>query len=234
MAQIAPARRLLLSLAPGLLLIFAVGCSPAGIPAPIRLPTPRAWITPAATPATLPATAPAAAPTPPPDEPELMQLTRQLFGDKQIERIAIPALQLESGVVPVGWHVNAGGDSNAENIEWDSPYQAVGWMITSALPDQAGNTVLYGHNNMYTSIFKDLDRLAPGDLIYLTTGQATWTYQVSQVKILPILSAGVDQQAKYLSYLDPTPVARLTLISCWPPISNTHRVIVIADRQDPP
>jgi len=235
MAPTASKRRLFLIVGLGLLPVFALRCSPAGSPTPTHLPTPRVWVTPGLPPAITPEALSASTPTPAPaEEPEVALLANQLYGGKLIERIAIPALHLDSQVVPVGWHINPEAATDADKIEWDSPYEAVGWMISSALPDQAGNTVLYGHNNMYTSVFKDLGSLAPGDLVYVYTGQSTWKYEVSQIEILPILSAGIDQQAKYLSYLEPTPLSRLTLISCWPPVSNTHRVIAIADLQDTP
>jgi LPXTG-site transpeptidase (sortase) family protein len=235
MAPIASKRRLILIFFLGVLPVFALRCSPAGGPSPVHLPTPRAGITPGLQPTTIPRAASTGTPAPASaNESDMAQLADQLFGEKLIERITIPVLHLDSRVVPVGWHVNPEAVSDEDKIEWDSPYEAVGWMISSALPGQAGNTVLYGHNNMYTSIFKDLGRLAPGDAVYLYTGHGTWEYQVSQVEILPVLSAGVDQQANYLSYLESTAAPRLTLISCWPPISNTHRVIAIADLHNSP
>jgi len=101
-------------------------------------------------------------------------------------------------------------------------------VVTSALPDQAGNIVLYGHNNMYGAVFKNLGTLEPGDSILLETGQRAWEYHVSRVELLPILAASADDLAAYQAYLQPTAAPRLTVISCWPPESNTHRVVVIA------
>ena len=112
-----------------------------------------------------------------------------------------------------------GGPIRADEVEW---------VETSALPDQAGNVILYGHNNMYTAIFKDLGKLRIGDDISLKTGQRSWEYQVDQLLILPVLGAGAQERAAYQVYLQPTIAPRLTLISCWPPVSNTHRVVVIA------
>jgi LPXTG-site transpeptidase (sortase) family protein len=81
---------------------------------------------------------------------------------------------------------------------------------------------------MYTAVFEELGKLKPGDGILLQTGDRTWEYQVGQVLILPLLGASAEQQAAYQVYLQPTTEPRLTLISCWPPVSNTHRVVVIA------
>jgi len=131
-------------------------------------------------------------------------------------------------VVTVGWHPAEASDPQAGFAEWDSPGAAVGWVVTSALPDTAGNVILYGHNNMYGSVFRDLWKLKPGDAATLQTGQGTRQYLVDRVLLLPMLNANSAQRQAYLAYLEQTDEPRLTLISCWPPESNTHRVVAIA------
>ena len=223
--------RRILVLACGLLPLFAAGCGPSAAPAPAELPPPQVWITPGLVMPTVAAAtpSPSAASVLAEQKSEVGTLAEQLFPGRLIERILIPALTLDSPVEPVGWHIIPDLDPGAESVAWDSPDEAVGWMISSGLPDQASNVVLYGHNNMYTSVFRDLDRLSRGDIIYLYTPGRAWEYRVDEVRIFPVLSAGVDQQARYISYMDPEAGPRLTLISCWPPLSNTHRVIAIAE-----
>jgi LPXTG-site transpeptidase (sortase) family protein len=220
---------------PAIILVLALAaCAPLPVGSFTRLPPPQVRVTPGS----WRASGTDAAPLPTAlatqaahaRQSDIARVAGDLFGDRLIERIVIPSLRIDSRVVPVGWHVNP----ESGQPEWDSPAEAVGWMITSAPPGGAdGNTVLYGHNNMYTSVFRDLSRLSAGDLIYIYSSTQAWKYQVSEVEIFPV-SEGAGDQGKYLSYLEPTPAPRLTLISCWPPVSNTHRVVVIADRKELP
>jgi len=46
--------------------------------------------------------------------------------------------------------------------------------------------------------------------------------------VLPEEQATAQQQAELASYIVQTADNRLTLVSCWPPNSNTHRVFVVA------
>ena len=111
--------------------------------------------------------------------------------------------------------------------EWDNPEAEVGWVVSSALPGDAGNIILYGHNNIHSSVFLRLSEMQPGDEIALTTGEGEWRYRVKEVRILEIGGEEADQRA-YQQYLQPGEEALLTLLSCWPPDNNTHRVIVKA------
>lgn len=154
---------------------------------------------------------------------EAFQLAGAVHGlDRLIWRIRIPTLSLESAVVPVGWKAGMDGLT-----EWDSPGPYVGWAMTSALPDESGNIVLYGHNNIEGSVFRDLYRLQIDDAILLVTGRGEWVYRVVEVAILAV--AEMDVQGRlYEAYLSESATPRLTLISCYPPESNTHRVLVVA------
>ncbi len=150
---------------------------------------------------------------------DVAALARQAHGERLIEWIHIPALQLNAPVAPVGWSAE---DLAAGEVNWQSPEAAVGWAVSSALPgDEQGNVLLYGHNNIHSSVFRDLANLQPGDEVRLTTGQREWVYRVSEVHILPGSSAASR-------YLRPASMPHLVLVSCWPPDNNTHRVIVIA------
>jgi LPXTG-site transpeptidase (sortase) family protein len=154
----------------------------------------------------------------------------ELYGVRQIGQISIPALGVESSIIPVGWRIQFAEDLQASEFEWDSPGADVGWVVTSALPDETGNIILYGHNNLYGKVFEHLADLSEGDKIQLQTGTRRWKYEVRYNLLLPIIGASEKQVETYQQYLQPTQDARLTLISCWPPLSNTHRVVVIAHR----
>ena len=211
----APLRAALLVSLMGLL----AGCRPAQPPLPPTpsLPPPRLEHSTLEPIPTLPPT-----PSPSPLPTDLAGLAQAAFGPRLITQIHIPALNLLAPVTPVGW------EPTAEAAEWDSPDAQVGWAISSALPgDAQGDIILYGHNNIHSSVFRNLADLQSGDTVTLETGEGSTTYQISEVVILPILGEGADTDA-YAALLQPGLAPRLLLISCWPPTSNTHRVLVIA------
>jgi sortase A len=83
----------------------------------------------------------------------------------------------------------------------------------------AGNTVLYGHDDIQGNIFGHLYDLAAGDLIQVTVGGQTQTYRVSGHEIVAPTAVSV---------LAPTGDVRLTIITCWPFNVDTKRWIVTA------
>jgi LPXTG-site transpeptidase (sortase) family protein len=157
----------------------------------------------------------------------LADLARTEYGERVVDWIRIDAIDVLAPVTPVGWSSGSSSD-NQEDVEWDSPGAKVGWVIDSALPgDDSGNIILYGHNNINASVFRSLADLAPGLEIMLISAERQWFYEVSAVHILPV-SGSRGERADYAQHLLPGMVPRLTLISCWPPDNNTHRVIVVA------
>jgi len=222
------------------LMFLVTSCAPLSatpvatqtLPAPIVLITHAATAVPTSVPPPAPLATLVKIPIP---KSDIAQLADDLYGSRVIEQISIPALNVDARVVPVGWRVNFSDDYQNGEFEWDSPDANVGWIITSALPDaETGNVVLYGHNNLYEKVFEHLADLTEGDRVYLQTGDQRWEYEVSNIMFLPIIGASQEQLKKYQKYLQPTQDARVTLISCWPPISNTHRVVVIAHRVSNP
>jgi LPXTG-site transpeptidase (sortase) family protein len=165
---------------------------------------------------------------PTPTVPSVQALAARTFGGELIETISLPSIGVESAVVAVGWTVSGASDPGSEPAVWDSPGPLVGWTINSGLPETGGNIILYGHNNMYGSVFKDLWKLQPGDKLSLETGLEARQYVVDRVLLLPVMNANSTQRQAYLAYLQQIEQPRLTIISCWPPESNTHRVVVIA------
>ena len=154
------------------------------------------------------------------------ELARAIFGERLIVQVTIPVLDLVAPVVPVGWSPQGNDPANLE-VTWDSPEAQVGWVLTSALPgDDGGVTILYGHNNMQSSVFKRLYELRPGNEIKLVTGQRTWLYRVSETHLLPVKDS---DPTDYAGFLRAGRVPHLVLISCWPPEGNSHRVIVVAE-----
>lgn len=141
--------------------------------------------------------------------------------------LVIPAIKVDAPVVDMGWQdVLQNGVSVSE---WVVPQSSVGHAINSANPGERGNVVMSGHNNLYAAVFKKLYTLKVGDEITVlnASGQG-FLYRVVQSYIVPEAGASTAQQIANGSVMLPTTDARLTLTSCWPEWSNTHRVIVIA------
>ena len=143
------------------------------------------------------------------------------------ERIAIPAVALEAPVVPLGWTVET--TETGLTSRWEElPPGAAGWHLNSAYPGQGSNVVLSGHHNIAGEVFRDLATLRPGDEIVLSAGGLKFHYRVTERIIVPESQAPPEQRLHNASWMGPTATERLTLITCWPHESNTHRVIVIA------
>jgi sortase A len=82
-----------------------------------------------------------------------------------------------------------------------------------------GNTFLYGHDDIQGNIFGHLYDLGPGDLVQISIGGETQVYRVTGHQIVAPTAVNV---------LDPTPDARLTIMTCWPFNVDTKRWIVTA------
>lgn len=218
-----------------IVLMFLLGaCGSTQTPPPEQLMLPTASLKVTHAP-TIAQANPVFFPTPTPTlipQPAIFQMADELFGSRQIQSISIPSLNIVGTVIPVGWRVDFSGDLSGGNFEWDSPGGDVGWVITSALPDQPGNIILYGHNNIYGKIFKDLYDIKEGDVIKLATQTTVWEYRTRYILLLPVSGVDDNQVKQYQKYLQPTADARVTIISCWPPFSNTHRVVVIAQKSE--
>jgi LPXTG-site transpeptidase (sortase) family protein len=141
--------------------------------------------------------------------------------------IEIPAIDLQSPIIPVDSEEIETRDGIFE--QWSAPnMHAVGWHRDSALPGVIGNTVLNGHHNMEGEVFRDLDQLEAGDLIFLHTEDRVYTYQVGLTMILKERFQPVEVRLANAQWIQPSQDERITLISCWPYESNTHRVVVVA------
>ncbi len=162
-------------------------------------------------------------PTTKPPVQSLAESAQQVHGARLISLVNISALDIFAYVTPVGWELDV---TNADESAWDSPDGMVGWAVSSALPGDDGNIILYGHNNIFSSVFQDLYQLQPGEEVVLTTGEREWRYRVAEVILMPEDEEG--SASMLVEYMKPTRAPRLTIISCYPPDDNTHRVIVIA------
>lgn len=143
-------------------------------------------------------------------------------------RIVAESINLDAPVVAMGWQVSQQGGQFIS--EWDMPENEAGWHRNSALPGQGGNVVISGHNaSTGGQVFAALDDLQLGDEIKLETDQAeTNTYRVVEKNIIRTFAASQEAEQYLLDVTQPAEREQLTLITCWPSWTNTHRLIVIA------
>lgn len=212
------------------------GPRPAGtltVAPPTTLPAPgTTQAAPAATAVTAPAAQPpaavAAVTQPPANAVAATPTAAPVTG--QPNHLVIPKLGLDTAIVDVGWEVV---ERDGQRVtEWQTADNAAGRHLNSARPGEKGNVVLSGHHNTKGEVFRSISEggLAVGDMLYLFDAKGRgFSYQVSEVTE-PLLELGATeaQRLANASYIQPTQDARVTLVTCWPYISNTHRVIVVA------
>jgi sortase A len=126
-------------------------------------------------------------------------------GPEQAIRIQIPAINIDAPVVQ--------GDG------WEQLKKGVGQHINSSNPGKEGNLVLSAHNDIFGEIFRDLDRLKPGDEVILFTNQRPYTYIVEDSDVVEPTTVEVMNQTN-----QPT----VTLISCYPYLVDDQRIVVTA------
>lgn len=139
--------------------------------------------------------------------------TRQAYLDGRLKpgqsltRLQIPKLGVNVVVV--------------QGVDAASLRAGAGHYPETPLPCQEGDVAIAGHRTTYGKPFANVDRLVPGDRIILTTPVGSCTYQVSRPPfvVLPDDWAVVaDTPAEY----------ELTLTSCQPKGSASHRIVIKA------
>lgn len=152
-------------------------------------------------------------------------LTERPVGDPV--RLVIPSINLETRVVEAKSDWVTVRDNTYQ--VWRVPKMfAAGWHQGSASLGEPGNTVLNGHNNIYEAVFRDLADVAVGDLIEVYSDQHVYRYIVANTMLVPEKYEEIDTRMTNARWILPSEDERLTLVSCWPEDSNTHRVIVVA------
>lgn len=143
------------------------------------------------------------------------------------DHISAPTIGLDAKVVTVGWHEVLDGDGKS-HTEWDVASYAAGWHKNSAKPGQVGNVVLSGHNNIEGEVFRNLEKFQVGDRITLYVGGRTFDYYVTDKFAVLDKDVPYEQRVQNARWIGQFADERLTLVSCWPPTNNTHRMFVIA------
>jgi len=143
------------------------------------------------------------------------------------DRIVIEKISVDAPVIPVSVkEIKYDGKVYEQWLAPNSP--DVGWHDTSAPLGLIGNTVLNGHHNVYGEVFARLVTLREGDIIKLYSGDKEFTYRVALTLLLPEKYRSLEDRMENARWILPTQDERITLITCWPKASNTHRVVVVA------
>lgn len=145
------------------------------------------------------------------------------------DRFVIPALQLEAPV----WFATLKAIEYQGIIyqQWVAPSAfAAGWLTTSAPLGVAGNTVFIGHGsfNGNPKVFAHLADLEVGDVMQVYARDKAFAYRIALKMILPERFQTLEVRLKNAQWIEPSLDERLTLVTCWPYGSNTHRLIIVA------
>jgi sortase A len=127
-------------------------------------------------------------------------------GPEQATRIVIPSIDVDHPVV--------------EGDDWEALKRGVGHTPWSANPGEAGNCVMSAHNDIFGEIFRRLPEVELGDEVFVHTSTQTYRYVVKATRII---------EPTQVEVMQPTRSPVLTLISCYPYLVDTKRVVVIAE-----
>lgn len=225
----------------------APALSPTVAPSPTVSVGAKAGLTDPAPPTVQPAVSPPTATVRPPavTQPGADLTVTPVVAAAAPVRLVVADLKIDAKVVSMGWAVVQ--TANGPRSEWVIPKNEAGHHINSALLGQQGNVVISGHNNIYGQVFKpisfawdddkrikvddfaDRSEILNGRRVQLFDAAGNvYTYTISEFYRLKDTGVSFEQRLANGRFMDPTEDARLTLITCWPPTNNTHRLVVIA------
>ncbi len=127
-------------------------------------------------------------------------------GPKQAVRLVVSTIDVDHQVLQ--------GDS------WDQLKRGIGQHLGTGDPGQPGNMVFSAHNDIFGEIFRDLELLNAGDEVTVYTQGGKFTYVITGTRIV---------EPTEVSVMAPTVGPTLTLISCYPYLVDTQRIVVFAE-----
>jgi sortase A len=155
-----------------------------------------------------------------PNDAEIPENLRPL-----VQSLPLPPVPTRGPEQPVQLDLPTLGEVGVPVVEgdgWEQLKLGVGHHIGSANPGEGGNVVLSGHDDIFGEIFKGLSTIKPGDLVILYTATRQFSYRVVATNIVAPTDVGV---------MGPTVRPTLTLISCYPYLVDTRRIVVVAELQ---
>ncbi len=118
-------------------------------------------------------------------------------------RLVVSRAGIDAGVAEVGVITEDGVPV------WETAWRAAGHHIDSARPGQPGNMVITGHvsvaDKRNVAVFRSLDKVAPGDVVEVYSGDEVFRYRVNTIAVVPASAVGI---------LRSDHVATVTLITC--------------------
>lgn len=164
--------------------------------------------------------------------PQVSEVSQQNWGEipahlqdiaRSYENLPIPTAGPEAAINIQISAINV--DSRIfQGDNWEQLRKGVGQHLGTPNPGQPGNLVLAGHNDIYDRVFKDLDRLKPGDTILVFTITHQYVYIVTGTQIV---------EPTQVEVMAPTSNSTVTLISCYPYMVDNKRIVVKATLQNP-
>jgi LPXTG-site transpeptidase (sortase) family protein len=103
--------------------------------------------------------------------------------------------------------------------EWEVSPMDVGHHEGTGVPGQIGNVVLAAHRDVNSALFRELDRLEPGDEVFVSNALGEYRYVVTEV-----MEVGPHDT----EVMDSRDDKRVTLITCTPIGLATRRLVVVA------
>ena len=160
-------------------------------------------------------------------------------------RIVISDLGIDVPVVEMGWRAVETADGLQS--EWVIPPDEAGHHVNSAIPGETGNVVISGHNNVYGRVFEPISQAWDNDArirvdavrdrsdvlngrsiqLFAASG-GRFDYVIQEFYRLRDTGVSTEQRIANARFMQPTEDSRLTLVTCWPPWNNTHRLVVVA------
>ena len=144
----------------------------------------------------------------------------------EMPEVIVPKLNAQLPVI-------YGSQSLAESEVQKALEQGVYHYPTTATPGQNGNVAIFGHssNNIfnkgkYKFAFVLLREMAPGDIFYLTYDNKVYTYKVFTKKV-------VTPEDTWVLTSTEGKTATAALITCDPPGSTKHRLVVWGEQISP-
>lgn len=137
--------------------------------------------------------------------PAAMPPSEQLV---QGDMLFMPNLEMQEAVY-------GGGKASLSRGVWRVPH--------TSTPDKGGNTVLVGHRFTYKTrmgVFYHLDKVKKDDPITIHWQGKVYEYRVVETKVVPATEVSVE---------DNTTEPRLTIYTCTPLWSVSHRLVIIAE-----
>ena len=140
--------------------------------------------------------------------------------------VIIPKINVE---IPVDYSLTTTDENQIEN----ALESGVVHYPSTVVPGQQGNAAFFGHssNNIfnpgkYKFAFVLLHTLVPGDIFYITYNNTVYTYQVYDKQIVDPSDVSVLNNV-------PGKAATATLITCDPPGTSLHRLVVWGEQISP-